>query len=128
MVERRVSDGKRIGQLLASELSGLSVGVLDDVSVSNADPDATPSEEGTEAYRVTHDDTVVASVLLYPEHVEVVSRDGRLWPDEFTASDPADDGRAGTLRVTEGAAVKRAVDVLRDGIQGQRGHTPSQRE
>lgn len=119
MVERRVSDGKRIGQLLASELSGLSVGVLDEVSVSDADPDATPSEEGTEAYRVTHDGTVVGSVLLYPEHVEVVFRGECALPGEFIAGEPADDGRADTLRVTEGAAVKRAVDALRDGLQSQ---------
>jgi len=115
MVERRVSDGRRIGQLLASELTGLAVGVLADVSVTNADPDAEPSETGTEAYRVTHDDTVVASVLLYPDHATVCLHDGRAWPAAVTRSD-AGDGAADTLRVTSGADVKRAVDALRESL------------
>jgi hypothetical protein len=66
-----ITDGKRIAQLLASELSGLERGPLDAVSVSDADPDATPSERGTEAYRVTHRQDHIATVRLYPEHATV---------------------------------------------------------
>jgi hypothetical protein len=137
MVERRVSDGKRVGQLLASELEGLSVGVLDAVSVVDADADATPSEEGTEAYRVAHDGTVVASVWLHPEHAAVRLHGERAWPDSEatdrtdgpTADEtdgPTADGtdgptadettvlkRADSLRVESGAGVKRAVDAFR---------------
>ena len=114
MVERRVSDGKRIGQLLASELTGLAVGVLGDVSVTDADPDATPGETGPVAYRVRYDDTVVASVRLYPEQAAVCLRGERAWPDGVATSDAETDGPADTLRVTDGADVKRAVDALRD--------------
>jgi hypothetical protein len=121
MVERRVSDGKRVGQLLASELEGLSVGVLDAVSVVDADADATPSEEGTEAYRVAHDGTVVASVWLHPEHAAVRLHGERAWPDseatDRTDGPTADETtvlkRADSLRVESGAGVKRAVDAFR---------------
>lgn len=123
MVERRVSDGKRIGQLLASELTGLAVGVLGELSVTDADPDATPSETGTMAYRVTHDDTVVANVRLYPEHAAVCLRGERAWPEGVTASNVDADEPTDTLRVTDGADVKRAVDTLRDTLGDEAGGT-----
>lgn len=118
MVERRVSDGRRIGQLLASELTGLAVGVLGDVSVTDADPDATPSETGPVAYRVRYDDTVVASVRLYPERAAVCLRGERAWPEEVVTGDTETDGPVDTLRVTDGADVKRAVDALRETLGG----------
>jgi hypothetical protein len=122
MVERRISDGRRLGQLLASELTGLSVGVLADVSVTDADPDARPSESGTEAYRIAFEGTVVASVRLYPEHATVCLRGERAWPDDVRPSEteptrPSETEActpASVLRVTDGAGVKRAVDALRD--------------
>jgi hypothetical protein len=114
MVERRISDGRRLGQLLASELTGLSVGVLADVSVTDADPDARPSESGTEAYRIAFEGTVVASVRLYPEHATVCLRGERAWPDDVRPSETEACTPASVLRVTDGAGVKRAVDALRD--------------
>jgi len=123
MVERRVSEGRRIGQLLASELTGLAEGVLADVSVTEADPDAAPSETGTEAYRVSHAGTVVASVLLYPEYAAVCLRGERAWPDEHARRDAGAGRSADTLRVTSGADVKRAVDALRDTLRAEHGGT-----
>lgn len=114
MVERRVTDSKRIGQLLASELTGLEVGVLGAVSVTDADPEATPSETGTEAYRVTCRGAVVASVVLYPEQVRVQLHGERVWPERVTAGETP-----GSLRVTDGAGVKRAVDALRETVGGE---------
>ena len=125
MVERRVSDGKRIGQLLASELTGLAVGVLGDVSVTDADPDATPSETGPVAYRVRNNDTVVASVRLYPEQAAVCLHGERAWPEGVATSDAGTDGPVDTLWVTDGADVKRAVDALRDTLGDGAGGTPS---
>ena len=55
MVEDRVTDGERVAQLLASELSGRSDGELDRFSVVDADPDAEPTPEGTVAYRIAVD-------------------------------------------------------------------------
>jgi hypothetical protein len=55
MVENRVTDGTRIAQLLASELTGLSRGPLSGVEVVDADPDAEPSPGGTFAYAFEHE-------------------------------------------------------------------------
>ena len=67
MVEDRVADGKRIAQLLSSELSGRETGPLASVAVVEADPSAEPAPEGTLAYRVARGDRPVGAVLLYPE-------------------------------------------------------------
>jgi len=113
MVERRITDGARIGQLLASELTGLTGGVLGDVSVVDADPDADPSPTGTEAYRVGHDGTVVATVSLYPEHVTLRLHGERTWPETPGESTTAAGDR---LHIERGAGVKRAVDALRGAL------------
>jgi len=54
MAKERITDGKRIGQLFASELTGLERGPLGAVSVVDADPDVEPTEDGAFAYRVVH--------------------------------------------------------------------------
>jgi len=51
MVEDRLTDGVRIGQLLASEVSG-NEGRLRDLSLADADPDAEPTPDGALAYRI----------------------------------------------------------------------------
>ena len=53
MVEDRLRDGKRIAQLLASELTG-DQATLAHVVVADADPDVEPTENGAFAYRVIH--------------------------------------------------------------------------
>lgn len=120
MVDRRVTNGKRIGQLLASELAGLEVGPLAAVSVVEADPDATPGEGGTEAYRIAYHGTEIASVLLYPDHAAVCLHDNRTWPDGVSTDETTLDD-ASTLCVQAGAAVKRAVDALQELLGAERG-------
>ena len=53
MVQDRLSDGKRIAQLLASELTG-DQAALAHVVVADADPDVEPTADGAFAYRVVH--------------------------------------------------------------------------
>jgi hypothetical protein len=106
MVDERITDGKRVAQLLASELSGLEAGPLAAVDVADADPDAEPSPEGTTAYRVTVGGEPAGRVVIYPERAVL------RWEDEsVTASDEP-------LTVDSGAAVKRAVDAVRDRLRG----------
>ncbi|MDZ5809887.1 hypothetical protein U4E84_00780 [Halorubrum sp. AD140] len=67
MVDERLTDGVRIGQLLASELTG-DGGRLRDLALSDADPDVEPTPDGALAYRIVRagdgdpDDTDVATV------------------------------------------------------------------
>ena len=117
MVETHVTDPVRIAQLLASELSGLEVGPLADVSVVDARPDATPAPDGTTAYRVAFAGEPFATVRLFPGHVAVdLRRERARWPTGTHY--PERDGT--TLRVETGAAVKRTVDAVRDLLDDDR--------
>ncbi|RKD94682.1 hypothetical protein [Halopiger aswanensis] len=57
MVEDRITDGKRIAQLLSSELDGREDGGLERVAVTNADRDVEPTTDGARAYDVSLDDS-----------------------------------------------------------------------
>ncbi|KOX91915.1 hypothetical protein [Haloarcula rubripromontorii] len=114
MVKDRITDGRRIGQLLASELTGLQRGPLADVSVVDADRDVEPTPDGAFAYRVTTDDTEVAVVEVTPETARLVlNAEPAIVPER---ADVTTDGR--TVVVHSGAAVKSAVDVLEQTLSG----------
>ncbi len=125
MVEDRITDGRRIAQLLASELDGRSDGAFDALAVVDADPDVEPTADGARAYDVTvgsddegGDDPHLATVFVQPDRARV----------EFVAAVEAAAERASDadLRVRpkavrpprtlvfveSGAAVKRAADVF----------------
>lgn len=52
MARDRVTDGKRIGQLLSSEIHGHERGALGRLSVAEADTDVEPTSEGAFAYGI----------------------------------------------------------------------------
>lgn len=116
MVEDRITDGKRIAQLLSSELSGRDRGTLGDVSVVDADPDAEPSPEGTEAYGIGYRSERIGTVRLFPEAV-TISVTRQVEPITESAQE---NGLAVTddeaLRLESGASVKRAVDAVVAGL------------
>jgi len=119
MVKDAITDPTRIAELLASELTGLATGPLSTVEVVEADPNASPSPQGTVAYAVAGQGQQVGRVLLFPAEtvVELDGVDGREHVDPETDArdglciERTDDGLRLTLRT--GAAVKGAVDVLR---------------
>lgn len=112
MVQNRVADGKRIAQLLASELTGLETGPLRTVTVADADDDAMPTDGGAFAYRITAGGEEVATVRLYPEYAELAFA---VEPAATGAFEPA--GDPPTAAVTSGAAVKGAVDLIRETVE-----------
>jgi hypothetical protein len=114
MVEDRITDGKRIAELLASELSGLDTGSLEQVAIVDAERSATPSETGTQAYRLTYRGDALARVLIYPDHAEVDLEAEPTWPDDQAVSTLDDE--KDTLVVDSGAATKDAVDAIRRAI------------
>lgn len=135
MTSDRLDDGKRIAQLLASELDGRG-GTLADVSVTDADPDVEPTADGAFAYAVTvggggsrdeseendRRDERIAEVYVQPDRVRI----------EFLAGQEAAVEAAGDagLRVRpkasrpprtlvfveDGAEVKRAVPAVTAGL------------
>lgn len=117
MVEDRIRDGRRVAQLLASEVRGREDGPLGPLAVTDVrEAEGTP--DGEFAYAVERDGERVAEVYVHVERARV----------EFRAGQEAavEAAREGELRVRpkavrpprtlvfveSGAEVKRAADVL----------------
>ena len=118
MVEDRITDGRRIAELLSSELDGREDGNLEAVAVTNADRDVEPTADGARAYEVTRGDERLASVFIHEDRVHLEFETG-----QDIAADAASDAdlrvrpKATTpprtlVFVESGAAVKRATDVI----------------
>ncbi len=113
MVEERTTDPTRVAQLLASELTGLETGPLARLSVRDADPDAEPAPQGTDAYRLAYQGERVGTVSLYPDCVAVaLSVDTDAVPENAPVPVESTDGGL-RVGVADGVAVKRAVDFVR---------------
>mgnify|MGYP006284809957 CR=1 FL=1 len=115
MVEDRLTDATRIGQLLASELTGRESAPFDVISVVDADRSAEPSPDGTEAYGIAIDGDRVGTVRLYPGRVTVrftVGVDRAASTADGPGLSTRRDGDAVVLSVESGAAVKRATDAV----------------
>ena len=123
MVEERTTDGKRIAQLLSSEVSGREDSGLDALDVVNADADVEPSADGELAYEIARKDggsggETLAEVYVHEDRARI----------EFRAAvdAAAEAAESADLRVRpkavrpprtlvfveDGAEVKRATDVL----------------
>ena len=70
MVEERLTDGRRIAQVLASEVTGHGDD-LDALAVTDADPDVEPTPDGTFARAVDRDGERVASVYVQPDRIRI---------------------------------------------------------
>jgi hypothetical protein len=70
MVEERLTDGKRIAQLLASEIES-GARTLRDLSVVDADPDAEPTVDGAFGYAVALGSERLAEVYVQPDRARV---------------------------------------------------------
>lgn len=125
MVERRVTDGVRIAQLLASELDGHG-GPLADVAVVEADPDVEPTVDGRLAYAVDRAGERLAEVYVHPERARV---EFLVAPDRAAAAatdrglrvrSEATDSPRTLVFVEDGAAVKRAQRTVEDVLRGSR--------
>ncbi|WP_410766704.1 hypothetical protein [Haloferax sp. DFSO60] len=73
MVVDSLSDGKRIAQLLASELTGHEEAFAR-LEIVDSDPDVEPTDDGTFAYGVDFDDERVADVFVQPDRARVEFR------------------------------------------------------
>ena len=74
MVGDRLTDGVRIGQLLASEIAG-DEGHLRALELADADPDVEPTADGALAYRVVRaagdESELVTEAYVQPDRVRV---------------------------------------------------------
>ncbi|MFC7020253.1 MULTISPECIES: hypothetical protein [Haloarcula] len=112
MVGDRVTDGRRIGQLLASELTGLKRGPLADVRVVDADPDVEPTADGAFAYAVEYRDERVGTVHVTPATARLTIAAAPSLAVEREDVTVESTARGTVLVAHSGAAVKRLVDEL----------------
>ena len=122
MVEERIEDGKRIAQLLASEVDGREDGVLDRLTVIDANREVEGSVHGERAYRIARDGEPVATVYVHEDRTRIEFRvgidaaaDAALDAGLRTRPKAVDPPRT-LVFVESGAAVKRAVDVIQTAV------------
>lgn len=138
MVEDRIADGKRIAQLLSSELDGREDGGLDRVAVTNADRDVEPTTDGARAYDVTLDDSSsngddsdddgtddrLAQVFVQDDRARLEFVEGQDVAAEageeleLRVRPKATQPPRTLVFVESGAAVKRATDVVQAVLDG----------
>jgi len=118
MVDNRTTDGRRLAELLSSELHGRESGPLGRLAIVDAEPDAQPTADGTFVYAVALDGDRLAGVYTYPDRLRIEFERG---VDAAARVGDAADLRARPkavepprtlVFVADGAAVKRATDVL----------------
>ena len=82
MVEERVTDGRRIAELLSSELHGREDGGLDRIAVIDARDDVEPTVDGSRAYGIAlvdedgNEQERFGAVYIHPERAHVELRAG----------------------------------------------------
>lgn len=120
MVDPEITDGRRIADLLAAELRGRTSPPFDDLAVDEraAETDAGDAGPATVAFAVRVGEDRLASVVVQPDRCYLAFDAGLA-----AAAETAEGGGLRTRRkatrppgllvfVENGAAVKRAVDVL----------------
>ncbi len=118
MVEDRITDGRRIAELLSSEIDGREDGELARFSVTNADRDVEPTTDGARAYDVTRDGDRLARAFVHEDRARLEFEAGQDAAAEAAAEvDLRVRPKATTpprtlVFVESGAEVKRATDVL----------------
>jgi len=115
MVEDRITDGTRIAQLLASELTGRQRGPLASVVVVDADRDARPSPEGTTAFAIERAGERLGTVELYESRAVLAATTATeaittAAEERGLTTERTNEGIA--VGIDHGAAVKRAGDAL----------------
>ena len=109
MVEDRITDGRRIAQLLASELTGHEE-TFAALSVVDSNPDVEPTDDGTLAYAVNAGEARVAEVYVQPDRARVEF----LVSPDLTAEAASEEG----LRVRPKAVrPPRTLVFVEDGAQ-----------
>jgi hypothetical protein len=140
MVEDELTDGKRIGQLLSSEIHGYERGALGRLSVVDADTDVEPTEAGAFAYAIEYeggegaedddgDPLRIAEVYVHPDRAHVEFRVGVETAAEkgnregLRIRPKAVDPPRTLVFVENGAEVKAALRVVRAVAETDLGRT-----
>lgn len=122
MARDELTDGKRIGQLLSSEINGHERGILGRLAVVEADRDVEPVVEGTFAYGIgtgTEDDERIASAHVHPDRLRLefaVAVETALSAADRAGLDArlkATESPQAIIFVENGAEIKAVLNVVR---------------
>lgn len=118
MVDREITDGRRIATLLQAELEGLETPPFDAIAVTNEDLDADTEPPDNRAFDVERAGEHLASVYLQSDRIYLDVDEGLAAAKERAVqADLRTRPKATTppgllVFVENGASVKRAVDVV----------------
>lgn len=119
VVDERVTDGRRIAELLASEIEGRADGVFEMLSVTDADRSVEPRPDGTRAYDISANTTVIGQVYLHPSRARLELSGGQAAGRDAVGSTDLEWRTTGgpgpklLIFLPDGVAVKRVLPVLR---------------
>jgi hypothetical protein len=124
MSDDRITDGRRIGELLASEVTARSDGPLSNLVLVDVRSDAEGSADGTFAYGISLGEQIrLADVYIHDDRARLEFRAG-LDPIPEAAEEAGLRVRPKTVEppralvfVEDGAAVKRVLDVIRVAVE-----------
>lgn len=118
MVTDELRDGVRIAQLVSSEITGHTDDPFDALAVETVDLDVEPTVDGAEAYDVTHDGDLLATMFVHPDRAHLEFRrgleDARHAAEErgLRTRPKAVDPPRLLVFVENGAEAKRVIGVL----------------
>ncbi|MGM0397590.1 MAG: hypothetical protein ACQEQY_01220 [Halobacteriota archaeon] len=124
MVDREITDGRRIAALLRAEIEGLAEPPFDEMAVGNARADADTEPPGNRIFDVERGGELLASVFSQDDRIYLeVEGDLAAARDRAEAvglrTRPTATTPPGLLVFVEnGATVKRALDVLEAAATG----------
>lgn len=129
MTNERVTDGRRIGELLASEVTARADGLLSTLDVVDVDPDAEGSDSGTFAYTITTDGDEVTQLADVYIHIDRARLEFRAGLDPIPSASAEANLRARPKAVEpprvlvfleDGGEIKRVLDVISTAIAATR--------
>lgn len=125
MVDREITDGRRIARLLQAELEGLERPPFDAIAVTNQAADADTAPPDNRVFDVELAGETLASVYLQVDRISLDFSEGLLAAKERATESglrtrPKATSPPGLLVFVEnGASVKRAVDVIAAAATGE---------
>lgn len=124
MTDDRITDGRRIGELLASEVTARSKGPLSDLELVDVRSEIEGSADGTFAYGISINDRIrLSDVYIHDDRARLEFRVGLdSVPEVAKEADlrvrpKAVEPPRVIVFIEDGGAVKRVLDVIRAAIE-----------
>lgn len=118
MVEDRVTDGRRVAELLSSEVTGREDPSFDRLAVTDADPDVEPTTDGARAFDISHEARRLGRVFIQPDRARleltanpVAAREALSETDLRWRAAGGEPPRI-IVFIPDGVAVKRVLPVI----------------